>query len=414
MLNYSVNFDWRTMNNISQKKYGYITRPVMVLSMVSLFTDMASEMLYPVMPVFLASIGFSVFLIGLLEGFVEMLAGIGKGYFGQLSDMRQQRVPFVRWGYILSAVSKPMLALSTSAIWIFFSRSVDRTGKGLRTSPRDALLSSQTTPENKAKVFGFPRGMDTLGAVIGPSIALLFLWMQPGDYNQLFLLAFIPGAAAVIFTFRLKEKKGTPSQKKIHLFSYLSYFRSAPKGYNRLVTGLIVFALVNSSDVLLMLKMKEAKMADTAIIGVYIFYNLVYALSAFPIGMLADKFGMKKIFIIGLLLFVIVYAGFAVNDEPVIFLVLFFIYGLYAAATEGIAKAWISNLAPARETGTAIGAYASLSSIAAFIASTSAGALWYGFGAPVAFGFTAAVTAVVAVYLSTLRYSAVSSTSADN
>ena len=170
---------------------------------------MASEMLYPIMPVFLSSIGFSVVLIGVLEGFAEMVAGLSKGYFGQLSDVRQKRLPFVQLGYFLSAISKPMLALFSTPVWIFFSRTIDRTGKGLRSAPRDALLSNATTKENKAKVFGFHRSMDTFGAVLGPLIALWFLACYPGQYQTLFIIAFIPGLAAVLFTFFVKENGNT-------------------------------------------------------------------------------------------------------------------------------------------------------------------------------------------------------------
>ena len=184
-----------------------ITRTVLLLSMVSLFTDMASEMLYPVMPVYLRSIGFSILLIGILEGFAEAIAGLSKGYFGELSDNSGKRLPFVRLGYALSAISKPMMAVFTSPYWIFGSRSIDRLGKGIRTSARDALLSDETSKENKATVFGFHRGMDTFGAVLGPSIALLYLYFYPAHYQTLFLIAFAPGAIAILLPICSKKKK---------------------------------------------------------------------------------------------------------------------------------------------------------------------------------------------------------------
>lgn len=387
------------------KKYlPYITRPILVLSLVSLFTDMASEMLYPVMPVFLQSIGFSVLLIGFLEGFAEMIAGLSKGYFGQLSDVKQKRLPFVQFGYALSAISKPMMAMFVTPIWIFFARTVDRTGKGMRSAPRDALLSAASSRENKAKVFGFHRSMDTFGAVVGPLVALLFLYFYPEQYKTLFLIAFIPGCIAVIFTLTLKEKAGIPQQRKINFFSFLNYFKHAEKDYLKLVWGLLLFALVNSSDVLLLLKMKDAGVSDSLIIGIYIFYNLIYALSAFPAGIIADKWGLKPTFLFGLILFVLVYAGFAFMDNKDWYWVLFLLYGVYAACTEGIAKAWISNLVKQEETGTAIGAYTGLASIAAFIASATAGGIWAVFGPAAAFGCTAIVTAGITGYLATLRF----------
>jgi MFS family permease len=362
-----------------------------------MFTDMASEMLYPVMPVYLKSIGYSVLLIGLLEGFAEAVAGLGKSYFGRFSDASGKRLPFVRLGYLLSAVSKPMLALSTQLWWIFSARFLDRAGKGLRTAPRDALLSDETTAETKATVFGFHRMMDTFGAVLGPLIALLYLYFFPGEYNTLFLLAFIPGIAAVVFTLLVNEKKAALSSKKVIPFHQtFAYWKTAPAAFRQLVIGLILFALFNSSDVFLLLKVKEAGLNDTTVIAVYIFYNLVFALFAFPLGRLADKIGMKNILLAGLLFFSITYVGFAFSKSVIFFWVLFLCYGIYAAATEGIAKAWISNLVPKTEIASAIGLYTGLQSIAALFASSVAGLLWFRFGAATVF-LSAAVVALVAL-----------------
>src|SRR6478752_4847639 len=175
-----------------------ITRTVLILSLVSLFADVASEMLYPVIPVYLKEIGFSVFLIGILEGVANFTAGLSKGYFGKLSDEKGLRLPFVKLGYFFSAISKPMMAAFVFPLWIFFARTIDRLGKGLRTAPRDALLSQNATKETKARVFGFHRGMDTLGAAIGPSLALLFLIFYPHQYKAIFLIAFVPGLISVL------------------------------------------------------------------------------------------------------------------------------------------------------------------------------------------------------------------------
>ena len=154
-----------------------ITRTVWILSLVSLFADIASEMLYPVIPVYLREIGFSVLLIGILEGVANFTAGLTKGYFGKLSDEKGLRLPFIKSGYLLSAISKPMMAAFTYPFWVFFARTVDRLGKGLRTAARDALLSGEASPQTKARVFGFHRSMDTIGAAMGPAFALLFLYL---------------------------------------------------------------------------------------------------------------------------------------------------------------------------------------------------------------------------------------------
>jgi MFS family permease len=386
-----------------------ITRTIWILSLVSLFTDTASEMLYPVMPVFLKQIGFSIIFIGILEGVAEAVAGLSKSYFGKLSDKSGKRLPFVQFGYTLSAISKPMMAVFIFPLWILLSRTIDRIGKGIRSGARDAMLSDEATEKTKGRVFGFHRSMDTLGAVIGPAIALLYLYFNPTDYTTLFLIAFVPGLLSIIATLLIKEKERpgiavidlSIAARQINPFSSIvAYWKTSPMVYKKLVLGLLLFALVNSSDVFLLLKMKESGLSDTAVIGVYIFYNLVYAIAAYPLGIIGDHFGLKTILLIGLSLFALVYIGFAFNQNFFFYFVLFALYAIYAAATESISKAWISNLVDKTETATAIGTYAGLQSFAALIASSLAGLLWFNFGAMATFLFTAGITLLVVLYLS--------------
>ncbi|MEP6792724.1 MAG: MFS transporter [Saprospiraceae bacterium] len=378
----------------------YLTRTIWILSLVSLFTDMASEMLYPVMPIYLKSIGFSIVLIGILEGLVEAFAGVSKGYFGKISDQTGRRVPFVQLGYGLSAISKPLMAIFIFPVWIFFVRTIDRLGKGIRTGARDALLSDEATPETKGRIFGFHRSMDTMGAVLGPAIALLYLHFYPEQYRQMFLVAFIPGVLALVSSFLLKDKKKpVAKEKKVSsFFSFLGYWRNSPSVYRKVVIGILIFALFNSSDVFLLLKVKQAGFSDTLVIGVYIFYNLIYALSAFPLGHLADRMGMKKTFILGLCLFATVYFSMAFEFSHYLYFLFFFLYGIYAACTEGIAKAWISNITDKKDTATAIGFYTGFQSICALIASSLTGFVWYSFGAGAAFLSTSVVTVGVVIY----------------
>jgi MFS family permease len=388
-----------------------ITRTIFILSLISLFADIASEMVYPIIPLYLNEIGFKVFWIGLLEGFAGFTAGISKGYFGKLSDEKGVRLPFVKTGYFLSAVSKPLLVLLKIKLWVFFARALDRLGKGVRTAARDALLSQQTTKENKARVFGFHRAMDTTGAAIGPIIALVFLVAYPGNYKSLFLIAFIPGLISVLLIFLLKEKKQLSSTlKKGSFFSYFRYWSIASAEYKKLIIGLLLFALFNSSDIFLLLKTKQAIgdrsitlfsisfTSETITIAAYIFYNIVFAAAAYPFGILADKIGMKNIFILGVFLFVIVYAGFAFSPSLLLIFGLFFIYGMYAAATEGIAKAWITNIAHNENTATAVGFYTSCESICAFFASAITGAVWGIFGSTATFLVTSSVALLVLFY----------------
>lgn len=379
----------------------YITRSVWILSLISLFTDTASEMLYPIMPIYLQSIGFSIVLIGVLEGLAEATAGLSKGYFGKLSDHMGRRVPFVQFGYGLSALSKPLMALFAYPWWIFSARTLDRIGKGVRTGARDAMLSGETTAANKGKVFGFHRSMDTLGAVIGPSLALIYLYFYPSNYKTLFFIAFIPGVLSIIASMLLKDKNPSPSVKKTkpRLFAFLGYWKTSPSAYKKLVLGLLAFALINSSDVFLILKAKDAGLDDTAVIGIYIFYNLIYALSAFPLGILADKIGMKPMFLFGLSLFAIVYAGMGFSSNIFVIGAMFFLYGMYAAATEGISKAWITNIVAQNESATAIGNYTGFQSICTMLASTTTGVLWYTFGAEMVFYMVSLGTVMVMVYL---------------
>ena len=353
------------------------------------------------MPIFLKSIGFSVVLIGILEGVAEATAGISKGYFGKLSDNLHKRVPFVQAGYALSAISKPMMAFFVYPLWIFFVRTIDRLGKGIRTGARDAILSDEATPATKGKIFGFHRAMDTVGAVLGPAFALLYLYYHPAKYKTLFYIAFIPGILAVLASFLLKEKKQKQPAKKIStpFFSFLHYWKQSPASYRKLAIGLLFFTLFNSSDVFLLLKAKQSGLSDTMVIGVYIFYNLVYALSAFPVGILADKMGLKNIFVAGLILFATVYFGMSIASNLYVYALLFFLYGIYAAATEGISKAWISNITNRKDTATAIGTYTGFQSICTMLASSLAGFIRFQFGASATFIVTGIATVFAIVYV---------------
>ena len=371
-----------------------------MLSFVSLFNDIGSEMLIPIMPIYLRSIGFTALWIGILEGFAEIIVGMTKGYFGKLSDEKGRRLPFVQIGYMLSNISKPLLAMFTYPFWILLIRSGDKLGKGIRTGARDAMLSDECSNDNKGKVFGLHRAMDTVGAAIGPTLALLFLFFYPAHYKALFLLAFIPGSIAIAFTFLIKEKqkevKITSTKKSF--FSYFSYWKTAKADYKKLVIGLLLFALFNSSDVFLLLMAKNIGFSDLHVIGVYVFYNLIYALFSYPMGSLADKIGMKPTFVIGLLLFAIVYGGMIFVENEITLYLLFFIYGIYAAATDGVSKAWITKIVSQSETATAIGFHASCSSFATLFASTFAGLLWVNFNPGLTFSTAAIGVLMVVVY----------------
>ncbi|GCD77500.1 MFS transporter [Thermaurantimonas aggregans] len=386
-------------------KIRHITRAVWILSLVSLFTDVASEMLYPVMPVYLQSIGYSFAFIGWLEGIAEAVAGLSKGFFGRWSDQLGRRLPFVQFGYALSAVSRPLMVLWTQPFGIFTARTADRLGKGIRTAARDALLAQEATPGTRATVFGFHRSMDTLGAVIGPLLAFGYLYLFPGQYFWLFLFAFIPGIISVGLTFLIPEKRLPPSDnsKIPSPFTSITYIAKASPAYKKIVLGLLVFALFNSSDMFLLLRAKQLGVSEAGVILLYVLFNISYVALAWPMGRVADRIGKKKIAIYGFLLFALVYGLMSNFNSPNFLWLPFILYGGYYAYTEGISKAWISDIVKSEELGTAIGSFTALQSIALLIASSAAGLIWQYFGAQVALLLSGIIALLTAFYFMRIK-----------
>ena len=252
-----------------------------------------------------------------------------KGYFGNFSDKIGRRSIFVVLGYGLSALAKPLPGIFPNISAVVISRTADRTGKGMRTAPRDALLGSYSDNNNSGAIFGFHRGMDTLGAAIGPLAAILLLYLFPGNFQLIFLVAFVPSLFAVFFTFLVKDRK-IPASKRAK-GSYAEFWRSAPKQYKTLLLLITIFSFVNSSDVFLILKSKA--ITDSSILAIfgYVFYNLIYAGASYPFGRLSDRFGKNMIYGGGLFIFSLVYFGFALLNETIFIWILFALYGLYSA-----------------------------------------------------------------------------------
>ncbi|MBK6878878.1 MAG: MFS transporter [Ignavibacteria bacterium] len=375
-------------------------KTILILSFVSLLNDISSEMLYPILPIYFKSIGFSVLFIGILEGFAEAIAGLSKGYFGKYSDLSGRRSPFITVGYAMSAISKPMMVLILQPLWVFFARTLDRLGKGVRTASRDAMLSDNSLPQNKAKVFGFHRGMDTLGAVIGPVIALIYLSYYPGDYRNMFLYAFIPAMAAVLLTLFLKDNKtqkvDSPDIRKY--FSFLSYWKISGRQFRLLTIGLFAFALINSSDMFLLLMIKNIGYGDDDVIKIYIFFNLVLALTAFPAGILADKIGYRKSLLAGFVVFAAAYGLMAIAKDKEMIYAAFLLYGMFPSFTDGVSKAWISNITPKENTATALGFFTGVNSIFVLISSALAGLIWNVAGPSSVFVFSSLGAIAVMIY----------------
>jgi len=375
-----------------------ISRQVIFLGIVSFFTDFASEMLYPITPIFLTTVlGASMATVGAIEGIAEITAGLLKGIFGTVSDKIGKRSIFVVLGYGLSAIVKPLPGFFPRVTTVIFSRVFDRIGKGIRTAPRDALLAGYADG-NTGAVFGFHRGMDTLGAVVGPLVALILLFIFPGNYTLIFIAAIIPSVCAVYFTTRVKDpvvKSGVVKEK----FKLSRFWSLATPRYKSLLVLLTLFSFVNSSDVFLILKSMDVAKSDTMAIFGYIFYNFVYAAASYPIGLLADKIGKKNIFVIGMFIFSITYFFFALNDNIYLIWPLFALYGIYSASSEGVMKAWVSDLIPSQFRGSAIGLLTTLISIATMFGSIFTGILWDQYGAAVPFMISAIGSLIIAMLL---------------
>lgn len=374
-----------------------ISKQVLILGMVSLFTDIASEMLYPITPIFLTAVlGSSMAVVGVIEGIAEVTAGFLKGYFGNLSDKVGKRSIFVMIGYGISALAKPLPGIFQSVSIVLTSRVSDRVGKGIRTAPRDALLASYSNG-NSGAVFGFHRAMDTLGAAIGPVLALMLLHFFPDNFQLIFLIAFVPSVAAVLLTLLVKDKQNAVKVKSKK--NYLEFWKSAPKEYKKILVLVTIFSFVNSSDVFLILKSKDISNSSTLAILGYVFYNLIYAASSYPLGGLSDKLGKQKVFSFGLIIFSAVYFGFAFLDNINLVWILFAFYGIYAASTEGVSKAWVSDLITNEQRGSAIGLLTMLSSFAIMMGSFTTGVLWDQFGSSVPFLISAIISLVIGTLL---------------
>ncbi|UCH66952.1 MAG: MFS transporter [Ignavibacterium sp.] len=378
-----------------------IPRQVVILGLVSLFTDLASEMLYPITPIFLTAVlGSSMAVVGIIEGIAEVISGLLKGYAGRVSDKIGKRSIFVVIGYGISAIAKPLPGLFPTIPAVVISRSGDRVGKGIRTAPRDALLGSYSE-DNSGAIFGFHRGMDTLGAVLGPLAAILLLYLFPNNFQLIFLAAFVPSLLAVCFTFFVKDKKISPTKRARG--SYLNFWQSAPKQYKKLLILITVFSFANSSDVFLILKSNFV--SDSYILAIlgYVFYNLIYAIFSYPLGKSSDRLGKNIVYGGGLLIFSLVYFGFAFITETLFIWILFALYGIYSAATEGVSKAWVSDLVPDEARGSAIGLLTMLSSFAIMLGTFTAGFFWDEFGAIIPFLTSAVISLIIGLIILTIR-----------
>lgn len=381
-------------------------RTVLLVCLISFFTDAAGEMLYPILPVYLNQIGFSVLAIGLLEGVAETVCAFLRGYSGTISDHLRRRNILIQIGYTISAFAKPALALTAWTPAVFFFRTLDRFGKGLRGAPRDALLIDLSDKSNRSAIFGLHRAADTAGAVLGPLIALALLGIFSLSLHQIILLSVFPGLLAAAATLLLPKE---PKRERVSagprpgLHAMLKFWKSAPREYKQLVLGFALFGCINSSDLFIFLKHSEAAVSTTTIVLIYCLYNLVYSLFSLPAGLLADKYGAGKIFVAGLIAFVAAYSIFAISTSGLTMLIGMMIYGVFSAATDGIAKSWLSEYVPKNFEATGMGLYQSILSLTFLVASPLTAIVWQRFGSAAAFTMIACGALGVAWYLFTVQ-----------
>lgn len=379
-------------------------RRVWQLGWISFFADVSSEMAYPALPLFMSNVlKAPVAAIGLVEGVAEALVSIMKGLSGIHSDRTGRRTPYLRWGYGLSALGKPMIALAHAWPMVMVARVTDRLGKGVRTTARDALIADTVEAARRGEAFGLHRAMDTAGALVGVGLALALLSWMPEGYRLLFLLAAIPGAISVALTFRLTE--ATPEEpERTETGNAPVSIRELPRGYWRALGLACVFALGNSSDTFLLLRAQDLGFSAAAAIGAYALYNVTYALLSRPMGVLSDRLGRWRVLGAGWLVYAGVYVGFALLGPHAVW-PLFAVYGVYMGFTEGVGKALVADHAPAGSRGTALGFFYLTMGFATLVSSVVAGILWdqIGAAAPFWFGATCALAAAALIPLTRPR-----------
>ena len=382
-------------------------RQILLMGLISLFTDISSEMLYPILPLYLESTGFSTTLIGLLEGLAEAVTSFSRGYFGYLSDLKGRRLPFIRLGYFLSNITRPMIGLVPNIYWIFVQRLGDKLGKGIRTGARDALLAESSPLKYRGSVFGFHRMMDTTGAILGPIVALFLLNHVTQNYQTIFLVAFIPGVFSVIFSLFLKEKKNEevmPVTPHLTIIERLSYWPKSSMEYKKISTLLFCYALIASSQMFIILMLKLHGLSQSQILMSYIIFNIVYALGAYPMGHLSDMFGKRKIFLFGLIMLSLVYTGLIFYNDETELNLLMMILGLASASTEGTGRAWISSIVDKQDLAHALGSFSAISGIFALIGNVLIGVIWDFSSAHTAFKVLAMSAVILFISTITLIY----------
>jgi MFS family permease len=391
---------------------GWLTRNVRVLSAVSFLQDTASELLYPLLPIYLTSVlGAPAAVVGAVEGAAEGAASLTKLAAGPLGD-RFARRPLIATGYGMAALGKVMVAAATAWPGVLAGRVVDRLGKGVRGAPRDALLVADIDQAARGRVFGFHRAMDTFGAVIGPLLGLAGYELLDQQIAPLLWVAVVPAVLSVALVFLVREKR--PPQSSAARRAVFSRVKELPRRYWRVTAVVVAFGLVNFPDALLLLRLNEIGFSVVEVILAYVGYNAVYALSSYPAGLVADRIGKPAVFGIGLVFFAVGYTGLGLTTDVVTAWLLIGVYGVFTGCTDGVGKAWVSSLVGMDLQGSAQGVFQGLSGFAVMAAGLWAGFAWGADGRIplLVSGIAGGAVAIVVLAIATGgRYRTVTSTS---
>ncbi len=381
-----------------------LTRNVVILGFVSLLNDGASEMIYPLLPAFLtAMLGAGPAALGIIEGVAEATASLLKLYSGYLSDRFKRRKGWIVSGYSISNVIRPLIAFSTSWIHVLLLRFSDRVGKGLRTSPRDAIIADSTPAEFRGKAYGFHRAMDHSGAIVGPLAATALLLVYHDNIKTIFLLSIIPGVLAVsLLIFGLKEKTAEVPRLASSTFNFRSAWAEMTPGFRKYLGIILIFTLGNSTDAFLLLRAQQLGVPVTLLPMIWVVLHIVKMVFSIPGGMISDRIGRKKVIVAGWIVYALVYAGFGAASQYWHAWALFAVYGVYFGLTEGVEKALVADFAPVHLRGSSFGLYHLIIGVGAFPASLLFGLVWQQFGSSAAFSMGAALALLASMMLAAL------------
>ncbi len=389
-----------------KKSFFGLSKNVRSLGWVSLFNDIASEMIYPLLPLFLNTVlGAGVVFIGLIEGIAESISSFLKLFSGWFSDRFQKRKGLIFFGYFLASMIRPFIGLATSGYHVLFLRFFDRIGKGVRSSPRDALLSQSCGEAERGKAFGFQRAMDHAGAMVGPLIASFLMAVFTKDLRIIFLLAFIPSLFCLWILWRgvtdvspAKNSNGAKKEQSPVSSPPKLNWREWDRKFKYFLLIITLFTLGNSSDAFLLLRAQDLGIHVVSIPILWFVFHLSKTVLSIPGGVLSDRIGRKKVMVLAWIIYGLVYLGFAFASGPYQIWLLFIVYGFFYGLAEGTEKAWVSDLVEESRRGTAYGAYHFCIGIAALPASLLMGFLWKAIGVQWAFTF-GALMALIAAFL---------------